>query len=133
MDLKPPAAAVKRSWPGYRTIWRWHFYAGLIAIPFILWLATTGAIYLFRPQIEGWLDRPYDHLQITGSRATDVAQVDAALAAVPGSSLHFYQIPTSPESAVQIVVGRGADEWRVYVHPQTARVIRVVTENSRPM
>jgi uncharacterized iron-regulated membrane protein len=124
---------VERSWPGYRTIWRWHFYAGIIAIPFILWLSTTGAIYLFRPQIEAWLDRPYDHLQISGPRASVETQVRAALEAVPGSNLHFYQLPTTPQSAVQIIVGKGADEYRVYVHPQTTRVLYVVNENSRPM
>ena len=102
------AVRLERSWPGYRTIWRWHFYAGLIAIPFILWLATTGAIYLFRPQIEAWLDRPYDHLDMTGGPASAQAQVSAALKAVPGSNLHFYQLPTTPQSAVQIIVGRGA-------------------------
>ena len=122
-----------RSWPGYRTIWRWHFYAGLIAIPFILWLATTGAIYLFRPQIEAWLDRPYDNLSITGVRASAEEQVSAALKAVPGSNLHFYQLPTTSQSAVQIIVGRGAKEYRAYVHPQTAQVMRIVNEESRPM
>jgi hypothetical protein len=25
----------------HRTVWRWHFYAGLFCIPFVLWLATT--------------------------------------------------------------------------------------------
>lgn len=126
-------AGPERSWPGYRTIWRWHFYAGLIAIPFVVWLATTGAIYLFRPQIEAWLDRPYDSLEITGAPASAQALVRAALDAVPGSNLHFYQLPTTPRSAVQIIVGRGADEYRVYVHPQTARVLWSVNENSRPM
>jgi uncharacterized iron-regulated membrane protein len=52
---------------------------------------------------------------------------------VPGSNLHFYQLPTTPRSAVQIIVGRGADEYRVYVHPQTGRVLRNVNEDSRPM
>ena len=42
----------------YRAVWRWHFYAGVFCIPFVLWLACTGAIYLFKPQIERWLDRP---------------------------------------------------------------------------
>jgi uncharacterized iron-regulated membrane protein len=133
MNAQHEATLLARSWPGYRTIWRWHFYAGLIAIPFILFLATTGAIYLFRPQIEAWLDRPYDRLQIGGERASAKAQVHAALEAVPGSNLHFYQLPTAPQSAVQIVVGRGADEYRVYVHPQTARVLRIINEDSRPM
>lgn len=28
----------------YRTIWRWHFYAGIFCIPFVIVLAITGAI-----------------------------------------------------------------------------------------
>ncbi len=67
----------------YRTIWRWHFYAGVFSIPFILWLSITGSIYLFRPQIEAWLDRPYDHLVMGNAGATPAAQVEAALHAVP--------------------------------------------------
>ena len=133
MSTQIEAVHLARSWPGYRTIWRWHFYAGLIAIPFILWLASTGAIYLFRPQIEVWLDRPYDHLEITGARGSAAAQVAAALKAVPGSNLHFYQLPATSESAIQIIVGRGAEEYRVYVHPQSTRVLQIVNEESRPM
>ena len=45
---------------GYRTVWRWHFYAGLFCIPFVLWLSLTGTIYLFKPQVEKFLDRNYD-------------------------------------------------------------------------
>ena len=30
----------------YRTIWRWHFYAGLFVMPFILILSVTGADHL---------------------------------------------------------------------------------------
>ena len=40
----------------YRTIWRWHFYAGLLCLPLVLWLAVTGPIYLFKPQVDAWLD-----------------------------------------------------------------------------
>ncbi len=36
----------------YRIVWRWHFYAGLIVMPVLLWLATTGALYLYKPEIE---------------------------------------------------------------------------------
>ncbi len=38
----------QKSWLNYRTVWRWHFYAGLFCIPFVLWLATIGSIYLFK-------------------------------------------------------------------------------------
>jgi len=125
----PPAA--REHWLNYRTIWRWHFYAGLFCIPFVLWLACTGSIYLFKPQIDAWLDRPYEHLAIQGHRASAAAQVEAALAAVSGSNLHDYQLPRTEHSAVQIIVGRGAQEFRVYVNPYTLRVMKVINEDHR--
>ena len=117
----------------HRTIWRWHFYAGLFCLPFVLWLAVTGAIYLFKPQVERWLDRPYDQLVIDGPRAAAAAQVQAALAAVPGARLNAYELPRSDTAASRVLVGRGADLVRVYVHPQTLAILRVVREDDRLM
>jgi uncharacterized iron-regulated membrane protein len=113
-----------------RTVWRWHFYAGLFCIPFVLWLAVTGTIFLFKPQIERLLDRPYDHLSI-GQRATVNAQVQAALAAVPGSTLDAYELPHTAASAAQILVDKGAQQFRVYVHPETLAVLKVDNEDHR--
>ncbi|MBN9136430.1 MAG: PepSY domain-containing protein, partial [Phyllobacterium sp.] len=36
----------------YRAIWRWHFFAGLLVIPFMLNLAITGGLYLFKDEID---------------------------------------------------------------------------------
>ena len=33
----------------YNLAWRWHFYAGLFVAPFMVMLALTGIIYLFKP------------------------------------------------------------------------------------
>jgi len=79
----------------HRTVWRWHFYAGLFCIPLVLWLSVTGTIFLFHPQIQRWLDRPYDYLAITHP-ATANAQVEAALSAVPGTTLDSFQLHTHP-------------------------------------
>lgn len=117
----------------YRTIWRWHFYAGIFCIPLVIWLACTGSIYLFKPQIERFLDRRYDHLQWTGERATPEAIAKAAVAAVPDSSLHYYELPPSAAAAVRVIVGVGKQEYRVYVHPQTLATLNVVNEDKRPM
>jgi len=117
----------------YRTVWRWHFYAGLFCIPFVLWLAATGSIYLFKPQIERWLDRPYDHLAIDGPRAQPSAQAAAALAAVPGAALNAYELPPSTDAAARVLVGEGERLVRVYVHPQTLAILKVVDEDTRPM
>ncbi len=120
-------------WLNYRTVWRWHFYAGLFCIPFVIWLSITGPIFLFKPQIERWLDRPYDNLGVAGPRATAEAQVKAALLAVPGSNLHYYELPTSPQSATRIIVGRQTEEFRVYIHPQTLQILNFINEDKRPM
>jgi uncharacterized iron-regulated membrane protein len=121
-------------WPSHVMIWRWHFYAGLFCIPFVLWLALTGSVYLFRPQVEALIDRPYAHVIAPGAPhrpATD--QVAAAIAAVPGSSLHRYQLPETWEQAVQVIVGKDGRETRVYVHPGTLRVLKIVDEQDRLM
>lgn len=117
----------------YNAVWRWHFYAGLLCMPFVLWLAATGTIYLWKPQIEAWLDRPHDQLEPAGPRATPEAQVSAALAAVPGSSLRKYQLPERPQEATRIFVANADGERRVLVDPYRLRVLRVERERDRPM
>lgn len=117
--------------PRYRMIWRWHFYAGLFCMPFVLWLASTGSIYLFKPQIDAWLERPYDHLTVNGPLATPSAQVAAALASEPGTVLNAYELPRTPHSAARVLVGEGSTVRRVYVHPQTLQVLGALDEDRR--
>lgn len=125
------AAAPGTRW--YNAVWRWHFYAGLFCMPFVLWLATTGTIYLWKPQIEAWLERPYDTLAPSGPRASAEAQVKVALAAVPGAALHKYQLPQAPGEAARIIVGKDGSETRVYVDPYRLRALRTEAESERPM
>lgn len=117
----------------YNAVWRWHFYAGLFCIPFVIWLALTGTIYLWRPQIEAWLDRPYDRLAADGPVASPDAQVAAALQAAPGASLHRYVLPETPHQATRILVTDHGEVKRVYVDPQKLAVLGVATEEKRPL
>jgi uncharacterized iron-regulated membrane protein len=116
----------------YNAVWRWHFYAGLFCMPFVIWLSCTGALYLWRPQIEAWLDRPYDNLSVNGAPASPDARVSAALNAVPGSQLRKYYLPQSPTDATRILVGKHGAMSRVYVDPYTLHVLHVADEESRP-
>src|SRR5690349_22477220 len=86
----------------YRALWRWHFHAGMFCIPFVLILAFTGSIYLFKPQIDAFADRGVDSLTLTGARATGEQHVAAALASSPGSRLFVYEVPLEPDSAVRV-------------------------------
>ncbi|MEE3623963.1 PepSY domain-containing protein [Nitrospirillum sp. BR 11752] len=129
----PAMPAGRRPWLDLRAVWRWHFYAGLFCIPFIVWLSLTGALYLFKPQVEALIDRPYDTLTITGPWASASDQARAGVAAVPGGVLNAYELPKGPDSATRVIVGRGTEQFRVYIHPQTLAILKVVSEDDRLM
>jgi uncharacterized iron-regulated membrane protein len=123
---------IPKTWPDYRAVWRWHFYAGLFCIPFVLVLAASGSIYLFKPQIEAWNDRAFDNLAIT-SPTSAADQVRAALAAVPGSTPSGYELPQSPRSAARVIVRKEGESIRVYVHPETLAILHTIPEDQRLM
>lgn len=66
----------------YGLFWRWHFFAALIVIPFVLWQSATGTLYLWS---ERWMDKAYPELRFVppdARTASPSAQVAAALASV---------------------------------------------------
>ena len=108
--------------PLYRTIWRWHFYAGLFVIPFILILSVTGAAYLFKPELDRWEERSWRGLPSAGA-VDAAARVAAARADFPGANFHYYRIPEAPGDAAIIRLGLTNGTMRdVAVSPQ-GRVI----------
>jgi uncharacterized iron-regulated membrane protein len=112
----------------YRMLWRWHFYAGLVCIPFVIWLAVTGSVYLFRPQIEAWIDRDYVALARIGQPATQDQIVAAALAYAPGSKLAGIVLREHPDQAARVLVSEHGARTRVYVHPDTLAILKIVDE-----
>ncbi len=129
-SYEPPA---EKSWPDYRAVWRWHFYAGLFCIPFVIVLALSGSIYLFKTEIESWIDRDYDRLAVEGRPAGAADQIRAALAAVPGSGFNAYELPQATDSAVRVIVDRDGEATRVYLHPESLQVLKTVAEDDRLM
>ena len=131
--IETEQTAARRAWPDYRAVWRWHFYAGLFCIPFVTVLAMSGSLYLFKPQIEAWIDRDCMNLAITNRPASAADQIRAALAAIPGSTLNSYELPAAAANAAQVVVSDAGKAIRVYIHPETLEVLKTVEENARFM
>src|SRR4030095_12142369 len=116
----------------YRALWRWHFHAGLFCIPFVLVLALSGSIYLFKPQIDALADRDVGYLSVRGQRATGEAQIAAAIASLPGSRLFVYEIPREPDDAVRVHLYAPDGTGRiVYVHPETLAILKSVPHTAR--
>ncbi|OYY68790.1 MAG: hypothetical protein B7Y44_07900 [Sphingomonadales bacterium 28-55-16] len=115
----------------YRTIWRWHFYASLFVMPLILILSTTGAIYLFKPQLDRWEERAFSNLSTDRSVSPNV-QLAAVIAANPGAQFQSYRLPDRKGDAAVIHIGLadGRSMRDVYVSPQ-GKILANVDPESR--
>ena len=115
----------------YRMIWRWHFYAGLFCLPFVTILALSGSVYLFKPQIDDFLDRPTHMALASAPRSLD-DQVEAALAAVPKSRIKGLDLRNDPTDAARVhVMDADGREQRVLVRPDTLEILKVEAEKWR--
>jgi uncharacterized iron-regulated membrane protein len=116
----------------YRGLWRWHFHAGMLCIPFVIILAITGSIYVFKPQIDALADRAVDSLPVSGHRATGEQHIAAALASLPGSKLFVYEVPRERDDAVRVHLYAPDGTGRiVYVHPESLAILKTVPHTAR--
>ncbi|WP_374383936.1 PepSY-associated TM helix domain-containing protein [Dongia sp.] len=123
MSLPTREAAALTLPPLYRTIWRWHFYAGLLVIPFMIMLAVTGGIYLLKDEINNAFYGSY--LQVAAQPQEMLLPsviVENALASHPGKP-STYVPPSSADSAAIVTVKSEAGKERVYVNPYDGTVL----------
>ncbi|MEF1311205.1 PepSY domain-containing protein [Vibrio mytili] len=108
----------------YFLTWRWHFYAGLFVVPFMLMLALTGLVMLFDDEIE--IARYSDVLKVTPQ--TQVMPVSDQLAAVQksfpdGQITQFIPAAQSDlANRFSVLFGDGSTRF-VTVNPYSAEVL----------
>ncbi|MFP6560242.1 PepSY-associated TM helix domain-containing protein [Paraburkholderia sp. B3] len=122
--------------PGYRTLWRWHFYAGLFVMPFLVVLAITGTIYCFQPQIEPLL---YPHRLVVEPAATPRLSADTLLGrartALPREARPIRaHVEADPARSAEFVFALpGGTKESVYVNPYTGAVLGTLDVDRRFM
>lgn len=107
----------------YNLAWRWHFYAGLFVAPFMVLLALTGIIYLFKPQLDPLM---YGHLLTVPAAERALSadeQLQRAKAAYPQGRLSKYLPPADATSSAQFVMHDGGREMTVFVDPYRGTVL----------
>ncbi len=103
--------------PLYRAVWRWHFYAGLLVIPFMIMLSITGGLYLFKDELNSAFYKSYLEVDARETPALPPSQlVAAALAAVPGQA-KAYIPPSDADASAIVTVKTDAGKERVYLNP----------------
>lgn len=135
MSAVDPATTPAAHPPGalYRLVWRWHFYAGLICLPFFLLLATTGALYLFRDELSLIVERPVLVAPGAGPALSADALLARAAQAQPGTPVRFTPPPAPGRSAEIGVRDEHHRIISVFLDPSTGEVLGKVADEDRPM
>jgi uncharacterized iron-regulated membrane protein len=107
----------------YRAIWRWHFFAGLLVVPFMISLAVTGGLYLFNDEIDASLFRYRNYVAVADTQLLPSELAAKAVAAVPGSSLASYRVPAGEDRSARVTLSTEAGRTLVFLDPYTGAVL----------
>lgn len=116
----------------YRIVWRWHFYAGLIVLPVLAWLAVTGGLYLYKPEIErivyrDWIVRPSAGPMLSASQL--LANVERAT----GAHVVQLAIPAARSQSWQMTIEQDARRRTAFVDPGTGRALGITAREGGVM
>ncbi|AXT50194.1 PepSY domain-containing protein [Aquimarina sp. BL5] len=99
-------------------LWKWHFIAGLISLPFVLMLSITGTIYLFKSNYEIPKQKHIKEVTVFGTPISlqeqwSIANTNAIKK--PNSLI----ISTSPNQATEFISGRFGSKSSLFINPYT--------------
>jgi uncharacterized iron-regulated membrane protein len=129
-EQAPPSSAF------YRAVWRWHFYAGLFCLPFLLLLALSGGVYLFKDELDRlvYADRMLVEPRPEAPPVAPSLLVTQALAAHPGAQATRYIAPAAPDRAAEIgITTADGAALSVYLDPHDGRVLGSLDDGLKAM
>lgn len=122
MSISAISANTVASSAFYRAAWRWHFYAGLYVVPFLLMLSITGLIMVYGNSIETRFGEKH-FITASGEEHSVVAQAKAAEASIPGGKVTMYVAPVTPDRGSIFAVESKGIQNIVAVDPYSAKVL----------
>lgn len=108
----------------YRSVWRWHFFAGLYVVPFLIMLSVTGLVMIFDPIIEKALHSDlYKVEQVSAKPISFEAQYQLVAAQYPDNTIKRLYVSNDATDATRFQVSVGDDDRSVFVDPYQNKVL----------
>ncbi|PMC34518.1 PepSY domain-containing protein [Bacillus sp. UMB0899] len=117
----------------YKTIWRWHFYAGLLIAPFLIILAFTGSIYLYKPQIEHFLYKDLYEVTAQEERISPTTQIEEVKKEYPHAVVTTYRPGEAENRSSEIGITNHEESLTIFSDPYTGNIIGELNNEDRIM
>jgi uncharacterized iron-regulated membrane protein len=117
----------------YQTVWRWHFYAGLIFAPFLIILAVTGSIYLFKPQIEQNLYKDYYEITPQGGKISASEQIEEVKKLYPDAVVTKYRPGENANRSSEVGITSNNESLTIFIDPYTGKSVGELKDEDRIM
>lgn len=109
----------------FRLVWRWHFWAGLLATPTLFVVSVTGGLFVFK---DDWLDWQRSNLVFVEPQTKAKRPLDEQLAAIrlayPDAKLSLITVAGSDHRATMVQLRRPNEPTRIaYVNPFSVEVL----------
>ncbi len=102
-------------------LWKWHVIGGLVSLPFVLVLAVTGGIYLFKDNVEKPVLDTLKKVTIQQNPISYNEQLQLATKAF-GKKPNSIIIPTEKGQATEFTVGKFSHKKSVFINPFSGEV-----------
>lgn len=117
----------------YMTIWRWHFYAGILFAPLIIFLAITGAVYLFKPQLENYMYHNLFYVQENEEKIATTDQIFEVKKQYPNAVITSFTPSFEADRTAVVEMKDYGENVSVYVNPYNGEIIGTLYEKDRFM
>ena len=102
-------------------LWKWHFIAGLVSLPFVILLAITGGVYLFKDNYDGPKQETIKFIKAEGEAISFQKQWELAKN-VARKQPNIMVIPKDNNQATEFISGRFSHKNSIYINPYKAEV-----------
>ena len=117
----------------YKAIWRWHFYAGIIFAPFLIILSITGAIYLFKPQIESFLYKDYYYIEKGEHELAPSALIEKITDTYKHATVVSYRPSDAPDRSTEVGVVLDGEKYIIFINPYTGDILGKIAKEGKLM
>jgi uncharacterized iron-regulated membrane protein len=119
----------------YQRVWRWHFFAGLFVIPFAIILALSGSVYLFKAEIQEFVEAGINERAKGGTPLDADTLVATTKALYPGASIRKITLQKSMDDPTIEMVLRLKNNTglMIWQDAATGKILDSVAPNDRFM